>query len=125
MFEYLNPRNGPVIDGMEHLEVTYAKNQPEYIPLRTLRNNADIDPYVPVVSRWTLTPEQRKLVADGADIFLELSTFGGPLSPIRMGIGDGKIECPADRVFSLVIPLPDVASSQDDEFAKNVHIKLD
>jgi hypothetical protein len=121
MFEYLQPRNGPVVEGMESQEVVYAKNQPEYIPLRTLRNSRDS--YVPVVSRWSPTPEQRKLIADGADIFLELSTFGGPLSPIRMGIGDGKIECPADRVFSLEIPAPVVEAIADSEFIKAVGIK--
>src|SRR5208282_4390319 len=104
MFEYLSPKDGPVIDGLESREVMYAKDQPEYIPLRTLKDYGN--PMVPVVSRWTLTPEQRKLVADGADIFLELSTFGAPLTPIRMGIGDGKSECPTDSTFDIEMPVP-------------------
>lgn len=86
MFQYLQPKNGPVINGMEEQEVVYAKDQPEYIPLRTLVSKG---PERSVFSRWTLTPEQRKAVAEGADIFLELLTYGGPLQPIRMAIGEG------------------------------------
>jgi hypothetical protein len=84
--DYLMPRNGPVIDGLEDHEVVFAKDQPEYIPLRVLVMKR---PGNPVLSRWTLTDEQRKTVAEGADVFLELMTFGQPLQPIRIAIGDG------------------------------------
>lgn len=93
MFEYLQPRDGPVVDGLEKHECVYAKDQPEYNPLRTLRGNG---PMVPVVSRWTLTKEQREAVAAGADIFLELSTFNQPLQPIRVAVSDGDGESFAD-----------------------------
>lgn len=89
MFDYLQPRNGPVVDGMETQEVTYAKHQPEYIPLRTLVSSGRMGA---VISRWTLTADQRKAVADGADIFLELNTFHEPLQPIRMAISDGNLD---------------------------------
>ncbi len=82
-WEYLKPADRPVVDGLENQEVVYAKNQPEYIPLRCLRSRTE---YVEVLSRWTLTPEQRKMIAEGADIFLELSTFGQPLQPIRLQV---------------------------------------
>jgi len=100
MLDYLSPRNGPVIDGLESQEVVYAKDQPEYIPLRTLKSKS---PQGAVLSRWTLTPEQRKAVAEGADIFLELLTFHDPLQPIRVAIGNGDLDtawidtCPADK----------------------------
>ena len=86
--DYLQPFDGPVVVGRESEEVVFAKDQPEYIPLRTLAyetypNSGDIR----VMSRWTLTPEQRKKVSEGSDIFLTLLTFGGPLQPILMGIG--------------------------------------
>lgn len=127
MFDYLSPTTSPVIDGMESREIVYAKNQPEYIPLRTLRNTSD--DMCGVVSRWALTPQQRKLVAEGADIFLELSTFGQPLQPIRMAIGDGKIDCSTDRIFSLDIPSDMAGKMSDDisdtEFTKAVGIKED
>jgi len=89
MFEYLQPRDGAVVDGLEHKEVVYAKDQPPYIPLRTL---VSAMPNKAVWSRWTLTPEQRKAVAEGADVFLECLTFGHPLQPLRMAVSDGKLE---------------------------------
>ena len=89
MFEYLSPKDGPVFEGFEKLEIVYAKHQPQYAPLRTLVSTG---PERAVISRWTLTPEQRKAVADGADIILELATFGKPLQPIRMMVTDGKVD---------------------------------
>jgi hypothetical protein len=85
IFQYLQPAQRPVIDGLEEHEVVYAKDQPEYLPLRSLRSN---NRNVYVMSRWTLTPEQRKAVADGADIFLTLMTFGEPLQPILLAVSD-------------------------------------
>lgn len=85
MFEYLNPADRPVVDGLEEHEVVFAKDQPEYIPLRTLVSK---DNRTRVMSRWTLTPEQRKAIAEGADVFLILSTFGNPLQPIQMAVSD-------------------------------------
>jgi hypothetical protein len=87
MYDFLDPKDGPVVEGMECEEVVYAKNQPEYIPLRTLKSQSGI-----VLSRWTLTEEQRKEIASGADIYLELHTFNNPLQPIRMAISDGKLD---------------------------------
>jgi len=89
MFDYLQPRNGPVVDGMEAQETVYAADQPQYIPLRTLVSDTE---ECRVFSRWTLTEAQRKAVADGADIFLELMTFGNPLTPIRMAVSDGNLD---------------------------------
>lgn len=85
MFDFIQPADKPVIDSLEEFEITYAKDQPEYNPLRTLRSRTE---KAAVLSRWSLTPEQRKAVADGADIFLELWTFGRPLQPIRMAVSD-------------------------------------
>lgn len=89
MFEYLKPKDGPVFDGLEAQEVVYAADQPQYIPLRTLVSAGSERK---VISRWTLTPEQRAAIAAGADIFLELWTFGGPLHPIRMMVSDDKTQ---------------------------------
>jgi hypothetical protein len=99
MFEYLYPAERPVIDALEAHEVVYAKDQPEYIPLRTLCGNT---PESPVLSRWTLTPEQRKAVAEGADIFLQLLTFGNPLQPIVMAVSDN----PNPDYFRETLQLP-------------------
>lgn len=87
--DFLKPFDGPVVVGRESEEVVYAKDQPQYEPLRTL-------PYETypgsgdyrVMSRWSLTPEQRRKVSEGSDIFLTLLTFGQPLQPILMALGD-------------------------------------
>lgn len=84
MFSFLNPSEKPVVEGLEKHEVVYAKNQPEYNPLRTVRGKTES---TPVLSRWNLTEQQRQAVLDGADVYLELNTFGNPLQPIRMAIG--------------------------------------
>ena len=34
-----------------------------------------------------MTPEQRMAITQGADVYLELMTFHGPLQPIRMAVG--------------------------------------
>lgn len=85
---FLNPKDGPVCPGLEQYEKVYAKAQPQYNPLRTLVSNRGERS---VLSRWGLTEEQRAKVAAGADIYLELLTFGDPLQPIRMGVG-GDLE---------------------------------
>jgi hypothetical protein len=116
MFDYLSPKDGPVIDGLESQEVVYAKDQPEYIPLRTLKSDG---PMGAVISRWTLTQEQRIAVVNGADIFLELSTFGNPLQPIRMAVSDGKMDCPMDSIFGVQTAV----DIHDDAFLKDAGIK--
>jgi hypothetical protein len=82
MFQFLQPADRPVL--AKH-ELVMGKDQPEYIPLRCLPGNTERGERL---SRWTLTPEQRKLIADGADIFLELWTYHQPMNPIRIGVGD-------------------------------------
>lgn len=85
MFEYLQPRNGPVVDGLEQYEIVMAKNQPEYNPLRCLPGNTE---HGERLSRWSPTREQREAIAAGADIFLELLTHNMPMQPIRIAISD-------------------------------------
>jgi hypothetical protein len=89
MWNYLTIKNGPVVDGMESEEVVYAADQPEYLPLRSLVSEG---PERRVISRWTLNENARQAIASGADIYLELSTFGQPLQPIRMAVSDGKLD---------------------------------
>lgn len=90
MLSFLSPADHPVIEELEKNEIVFAKNQPEYNPLRVLRGQP---PECPVLSRWTLTNEQRLAIAQGADIYLELLTFTnengvpGRLQPIRIAVG--------------------------------------
>ena len=89
MISYLKPKDGPVIDGLEQKEVIYAEHQPQYIPLRTLVSDSRDRR---VLSRWQPTQEQREEIAKGADIYLQLLTFGQPLQPILLFISDGSWE---------------------------------
>lgn len=98
MFDYLSASIGPVVEGLEEFEKIYALEQGCYVPLRTLPGKVK-DPLparltaLPAensksaITRWEMTPEQRKAIAEGADIFLEVIHFGGPLAPVRMAIG--------------------------------------
>ena len=77
MFDTIAPHDGPVVIGLERFEKVYAKNQPQYLPLRTLPGrNGDS-----AIARFHLTDSQRKAIAEGADIYLELLHFRGPLAP--------------------------------------------
>lgn len=76
-FDFLNPHDGPVVVGLEQFETVYAKNQPQYRPLRTLPGRKGNS----AIARLSFTDAQRKAVAEGADIYMELLHFGGPLAP--------------------------------------------
>jgi hypothetical protein len=80
MFDYLTSHDGPVVGGLEKYETVYAKDQPEYLPLRTLPGEQGNS----AISRFHLTEAQRKAVAEGADIYLEILHFKGPLAPSRL-----------------------------------------
>ena len=83
MFDSLSASIGPVVEGLEDYEKIYALEQPEYIPLRTLPGENGNS----AITRWELSPAQRQAIVDGADIFLEVIHFGGPLAPVRLAIG--------------------------------------
>jgi hypothetical protein len=89
VFEYLRPANKSVVDGLHEREVVFPKDQPEYNPLRALVSNTYDRK---VITRWSFTEEQRRAIAEGADLFLCLMTFGEPLQPIQMFISDGAGE---------------------------------
>lgn len=83
-FEHLEVAEGPVVSGLEELEIIFAKSQPEYRPLRALlaRDTGRI------LTRWSPTPAQRQAIVEGADVFLEVMTFGQPLQPVLLSIGE-------------------------------------
>jgi hypothetical protein len=80
MFEYLSASIGPVVEGLEDFEKIYALEQGQYIPLRTLPGENGNS----AITKWELSEEQRKALAEGADILLEVLHFKGPLAPVRM-----------------------------------------
>jgi hypothetical protein len=68
----------PVIKAAEDLcQITYGVDQPQYSPLPVVRTaNA-------VMSRWSLSDEERAYIAGGGDLFIMVLNFGGPLQPLR------------------------------------------
>ena len=80
-------------------EVIYAKNQPEYNPLPTIKRSDGV-----VLSRWKPTDSEREAIAAGADIMLYIWTFNQPLQPIAMSV----CECGNDVIhmaqFMEIIP---------------------
>lgn len=79
-FDYLKPAVGPVVDGLEDHERIVALEQGQYIPLRTLPGEGGMT----AIYRCELTAEQRQMVADGADVLVEIMTFRGPMAPSRV-----------------------------------------
>ena len=69
-----------------------AKDQPQYRPLPVA-----LLPGMEgrMISRWTLTPEERAAIAAGEDLYLEQLTFGRPLQPILPTVGLRDL-CPMD-----------------------------
>jgi len=80
VFDYLTLHDGPVVSGLEQHETVFAKNQPQYIPMRTLPGEDGNS----AIARFSLTEAQRKAVTEGADLYLEIFHFKGPLAPSRL-----------------------------------------
>lgn len=66
-------------------ECIYAKDQAQYRPTLVHRSPDGV-----LLSRWHLSDEERKAVANGADIWLYNWTFNQPLQPIRMEVAEAE-----------------------------------
>lgn len=73
----------PIVRGLEEEEVVYAKDQPQYVPLPCLKSRQP-DGTGAILTRWTLTDAERQAIANGADVFLRVLTYGNPLQPVGM-----------------------------------------
>ena len=60
-------------------EITYAKDQPQYIPLPALKFQDGL-----VVTRWSLSWKERLTILLGGSVYLGLLTYNHPLQPIRI-----------------------------------------
>jgi hypothetical protein len=69
----------PVIPGRWIPEVTYAENQPEYLPLP-----AHKCPDGCVTTRWKLSWKERLRVLLSGNIWLQVLTFNAPLQPVKL-----------------------------------------
>ena len=73
----------PVMPGSESIEIVIGKDQPEYLPLPAVYLDARTSP---MLTRWRLSDEERKLIADGADIVLTQLTFRLPFQPVHLQV---------------------------------------
>jgi len=48
-----------------------------------------------MISRWTLTADERQRIAAGDDLYIEHLTFGHPFQPVLPAVGLREF-CPAD-----------------------------
>jgi hypothetical protein len=83
----MKPVNVDLVVPQGWSEVVYAKDQPEYIPLPTLKC---VDGRA--VSRWEPTPEERAKIAAGADVYLTVHTFNQPLQPVLLTVNGAPVE---------------------------------
>lgn len=58
------------------LEIVFAKDQPEYLPLPAIRTSDG-----QVITRWRLSWADRFRLLWSGDLFLRQLTFNGPLQP--------------------------------------------
>jgi len=86
----------PVAPRTGEPEVTIAEEQHEYLPITAavrdrvvnLENGGRVR-VRSLVTRWTLTPEERQQVSAGADVYVELLTGGRPMQPVAVGLEPG------------------------------------
>jgi hypothetical protein len=83
----------PVIPGFEEHELTYGKDQPEYMPLPALRVNVEGDDGI--VTRWRPSWRERLRLIFGGDVFLYVKTFGGRLQPVMLKIEKPEVDSAA------------------------------
>lgn len=76
----------PIVPGHDLPVTTFAKDQPGYNPLPAFRAEGREGA---VITRWRLSDEERKFIADGGDIWLTQLTFNNPLQPVKL-----TAECP-------------------------------
>lgn len=67
-------------------ESVVAEEQDEYMPLSVARYVQE-DGVLHLLTRWTLTPEERDAVAKGEDIYVAQLNFGGPMTPLIVQCG--------------------------------------
>jgi hypothetical protein len=79
----------PVVPGLDLPVVTFAEDQPEYLPLPAWR-----DANGTVVTRWRLSLKERIRVLFTGDLWLTLMTFNHPLQPVKL-----TTDCPIKGLF--------------------------
>ena len=77
----VDPRVSPALVPEGSRAIIIAEHQPEYKDLPSIRT-----PNGYVITRWTMTEDERKAVANGEDVYVTLLS-NGPINPIHLSIG--------------------------------------
>lgn len=76
----------PVIPAYVAEEVTYAADQPEYIPLPVLRIGDPAEGQGVLLTRWRMSWRERFRALFFGDVYCQVMTFGQPLQPIAISV---------------------------------------
>ncbi len=68
-------------EGLPGVRVAFAEDQPEYTTLPVMYESENQGR---ATSTWSLDEDERRAVAEGANIKLTMLTFGNPLQPVVM-----------------------------------------
>lgn len=76
----------PVIPDENHKEVIVAEDQEQYqnLPSISLSDGS-------ILTRWKLSDEEIKIVAETGDIYLHMLTFGKPVTPVLLMVEKPEI----------------------------------
>ena len=77
----------PVLPGAGLVEVVYAKDQAEFLPLPAIRN-----PDGNILTRWKLSFWERLRVLLTGDVYLWVSTFNRKLQPVLLQVERPRVE---------------------------------
>jgi hypothetical protein len=75
----------------EFKQVTWAEDQPEYRVLPSIRSLAPGQPGR-VTTRWTLTWRERWKLFRSGEFYLQILTFGRPLTPVKPMVDEPTLE---------------------------------
>lgn len=90
--ELIDPRIDPKLVPEGSRATVIAKEQREFRDMPSVRT-----PFGQVITRWEPTPEERRAIFEGADIFMTVLAGKGAVQPVRMDVGpksNGWLGCP-------------------------------
>lgn len=87
----MEPVSPVLSEHTRHLETVIARDQPEYreLPAIVVADR--------VVTRWKLSAEEASRVLEGKDIYLTILTFGNPMQPVLLEVGECRSVCVIQR----------------------------
>lgn len=73
----------PIMPGSESIEIVLGKGQEEYMDLPALYLDTESRP---MLTRWRFSDDERKAIAEGADVVLSQLTFRQRFQPVHLQV---------------------------------------